>query len=100
MLESIKQWFADRYEQFQEWLLELVLWIPRKVWEEFLDELAGVLESLGIPSFIIQASALLGSWGSDASYWFDLLQFNWGFSLVVSAISIRWAWSKVPFLGR
>lgn len=100
MIDAIKAWFADRYEQFQQWFYDFMLWIPRKLWSEFLDQIATFLEDLGVPGFLSDASLLLASWGPDAGYWFDLIQFNWGMALVVSAIGMRYTWSKIPFIGR
>jgi hypothetical protein len=99
MFEGLMNWLRERYEQFQDWLIDLLLWIPRKLWAEFLDEMAELIEGQEVPDFIGQAVALLGSWTSDAGYWFTVIEFNWGISLVMSAIGIRWAWSKIPFIG-
>ena len=100
MLDAIKQWFNGLYEQFQKWLIDFLLWIPRKLWQEFLDSMAELIEGVPVPDYVTKATQLLGSWSADAAYWFDLLQFNWGIALVLSAIGTRWAWSKIPFIGR
>lgn len=100
MLDSIKKWFGEIYEQFQEWLIELLLWIPRKLWEEFLDSIAKFIEGIDAPAFIDTAGYLLSSWSGEAAFVFDLIEFNWGISLVMSAFAMRWAWSRIPFIGR
>lgn len=100
MLDALKTWLADRYEQAQQWFYDFVLWIPRKLWSEFLEQMAEIVESLGVPDFLNDAIILFASWGPDAAFWFDLLQFNWGISSVMTAFSMRYAWSKIPFIGR
>lgn len=100
MFDALINWLRERYEQFQDWLMDFLLWIPRKLWQEFLDSMARVIEGVDPPDFINEAVQLLGSWSSDAAYWFDLFEFNWGVGLVMSAIGLRWGWSKLPFIGR
>jgi hypothetical protein len=93
-------WLKGIYLQFQEWLIDLLLWIPRKVYAEFLDEIAGWIEKITPPGFMNDAKQLLMQWASFAGWFFDLIEFNWGMSLVVTAILMRWSWSKIPFVGR
>lgn len=99
MFDSITSWFSDLYEQAQQWFYDFILWVPRKLWADLLEQMADLLDSVGAPGFLTDAANLLGSWGPDAAYWFDLLQFNWGISLVMSAYTARYAWSKIPFVG-
>ena len=99
MPDFLKDWLSDLYEQAQQWFYDFILWVPRKLWAEFLEQVADFLDSLGSPEFFKTATELLELWGPDAAYWFDLLRFNWGMSLVISAITFRYVWTKIPFVG-
>ena len=92
-------WIKDAFLTFLTWLLELVGWAPKKVFAEFMEQMADVIVSIVPPQFMSDAASLLGQWGPAAGYFFDLIEFNWGIELVISAIMFRYAWAKIPFIG-
>ncbi|MCY1362471.1 hypothetical protein D9M69_491910 [compost metagenome] len=47
-----------------------------------------------------QAKQLLAQWGPQLGWFFDIIEFNWGMSLVVSAYTMRYVWSWLPFVGK
>ncbi|MCY1314600.1 hypothetical protein D9M68_486370 [compost metagenome] len=99
-MDSIKQWITDKLQQLLDWFYDLILWIPRKLFAATLDELATYLESIAPPEFMTQAKQLLAQWGPQLGWFFDIIEFNWGMSLVVSAYTMRYVWSWLPFVGK
>lgn len=50
------EWFKNFLSGFKEWLIDVLLYIPRKLFDSFLNALAGVIEGLPLPSFIVDYS--------------------------------------------
>lgn len=92
-------WIKEAFLTFLNWLLELVGWAPKKLFADFLDQMASFIEQVVPPEYMNDAANLLAQWGPAAGYFFDLIEFNWGIQLVISAIMARYAWAKIPFIG-
>lgn len=98
-MEKLISWFNTAWENFQQWVLDLVLWIPRKIYAAIADDTASFIESLNPPPGTDEFILYIAQWGDQAGYWFELLQVNWGFSLITSVLLFRWAKKFVPFFG-
>lgn len=92
-------WVKEYYDIFVEWLKDLLLWIPRKVFSEFLEQLAEIITGIPAPDFMLQAKSLLAQTPPAITWALDLAQFNWGISLCMSAFALRYTYSKIPFFG-
>lgn len=87
------------WDGFKQWLLDLLLWIPRKVWELLLDGLASFVEAIPVPEFMSN----LGSWVSGIdpaiAYFGGPLQLGTGMTFVALAWVIRFAIRRIPVIG-
>ncbi|WP_090386276.1 hypothetical protein [Pseudomonas anguilliseptica] len=93
-------WIKLQISNFLDWLMELLGWYPKKLYSDFLAEIADFISDQVPPEFLDQAVSLLAQWTGPFGYFLQLIQFNWGIQLVISAITTRWVWSKIPFIGR
>lgn len=93
-------WIKLQISNFFDWFMDLIGWYPKKMYAEFLDDISAWIIDQAPPEFLDQAVSLLSQWTGPFGYFMQLLQFNWGIQLVVSSITMRWAWSKIPFIGR
>ena len=98
-MDKIIAWLSSAYEKAQNWVLDLVLWIPRKIYSSWADDIASYVESISPPDSIQQFTYYVGQWVDQAGYWFDLLQVNWGLAAITTAIMFRWSKKFVPFFG-
>ncbi|WP_331345252.1 hypothetical protein [Cellvibrio sp. UBA7661] len=51
-IESILQWFKDFLIGVKDWFIEILLWIPQKLFDLFLKGILAAIEALPLPSFI------------------------------------------------
>lgn len=86
-------------QRILDWCVELLLWVPRKLWELILDGLAGLIESIPVPTFMSN----LGSWVSGIdpaiAYFGGPLQLGTGMTFVALAWVIRFAIRRIPLVG-
>ncbi len=66
-MEWIKRWLTE----FKQWLYDMLIYIPQKLFDLFLQAIAEVIKALPLPDFI--ANATLGDYiGSDVAYLLNL----------------------------
>lgn len=86
-------------QRILDWFIDLLLWVPRKVWALMLDGLASLIESIPVPGFM----ANLGSWVSGidpaVAYFGGPLQLGTGMTFVALAWVIRFAIRRLPVIG-
>lgn len=86
-------------QRILDWFIDLLLWVPRKVWALMLDGLATLIESIPVPAFM----ANLGSWVSGidpaVAYFGGPLQLGTGMTFVALAWVIRFAVRRLPVIG-
>lgn len=88
-------WWTD----FGQWLIDLLLWFPRKVFQLLLEGIASVIGAIPVPEFM----SSLGSWVSSIdpaiAYFGGPLQFGAGMSFVLTAWVIRFVLRRIPVVG-
>lgn len=89
----------DALLRFAEWLLEVLLWIPRKLWELFLDALASFFEWLPVPEFFANAGIYLDAIPGPVLYFASLLALPYGLTVVLGASVIRFVIRRLPVVG-
>ncbi|MDG9785333.1 MULTISPECIES: hypothetical protein [Pseudomonas] len=98
-MDWIKSFFVGLYNDLLQWIYDFVLWIPRKLWSDFLVSLAEKITGIPAPDFILEAKSLLAQLPPGVTWALDMCQFNWGISLCMSAFALRYAKSWIPFVG-
>lgn len=86
-------------EKFAEWLKELLLWIPRTIWAELLDALAGVIEAIGVPQFITQAQVAFQGIPTTMIFFATKLAIPEGIAMMLVALTARFVLRRIPFIG-
>lgn len=86
-------------EKFAEWLKDLLLWLPRKLWSELLDGLAGIVESIGVPDFFTQAQNALGGIPASMLYFSSKLAVPEGIAMMLAALVLRFVIRRIPLIG-
>lgn len=84
---------------FSEWLLDVLLYVPEKVWELLLDGLAAVIEAIPAPTFLAALNARLGLLPSSAIYLADIFALQEGIILVIGALIARFILRRIPIIG-
>lgn len=80
---------------FADWLLGVLLFIPRKIFEFFTDGVAALVQGIDLP---FDTSAL-GGIPAGVSWFADITAAPEGFAIVLSALVARFALKLIPTLG-
>jgi hypothetical protein len=81
-----------------EWLKELLLWLPRKLWELLLDGLASVLELIPVPEFL-QGGPVLGFVPPEVAFFAHAFLLEEGVTIVIGAYMFRFILRRIPVIG-
>lgn len=95
MLDTIRQWIVE----FTDWLLEILLWLPRELFALFMDALASLVESIPVPDFVNQAAGAFGSIPSNVLFFAHYFAVSEGIAFVLAAYLIRFIIRRIPMIG-
>jgi hypothetical protein len=90
---------GDYLLSFMEWLLEVFLWVPRKVWAETLDALAGVLEAIPVPDFVATADGAFSAIPANVLFFAQYFALGEGIAMIISAYTLRFLIRRIPIIG-
>ena len=99
MWDSIKSWFAERIGEFQQWLLDALLWLPRKLFQVIFDGLATFVERIPVPDFMANAANFFAGIPSEIVYFLDFFAVAEGLGMVTAALVLRFVLRRVPIIG-
>lgn len=83
---------------FANWLLNVLLYVPRKTWELLLDGLATVFEAIPALPALEQVSGLMTAI-AGFGYAADLAALKPGLALVMTALLARFLLRRIPLIG-
>ncbi len=86
-------------EKFAEWLKDLLLYLPKKWWADMLDALAGFLESLPVPDFVIQAQQSMSGIPSTVLFFAGKFAIAEGVAMILAALLARFLLRRIPLIG-
>lgn len=99
MWESIKDWLAEKIEEFQQWLLDMLLWLPKKLFQLIFDGLATFIERIPVPGFIANAQSFFSGIPSEIVYFLNFFAVGEGLAMVTGALVLRFVLRRVPIIG-
>lgn len=86
-------------EKFAEWLKDLFLWLPRKLWAELLDSLASLVESMGVPAFMQQAQSAFDGIPPSMIFFATKFAVPEGVAMLLAALVLRFLLRRIPLIG-
>ena len=90
---------GELISDFAEWLKDVLLWVPRKLWAELLDGLAAILSAIPVPDFVSVAQGALSSLPSSVVFFLDKFEFASGVSMIMGAYLLRFLIRRIPLIG-
>lgn len=90
---------ADALTGFGKWLLEVLLWVPRKLWAELLDVFAAMFEAMPVPDFIAQAQGYFNAIPPGVLFFANFFALGEGITMVLGAYVLRFLIRRIPFIG-
>jgi len=85
-------------EQLWSWIVDLVVWLPLKLWEMLSDALASVIEGIPVPAWLAGADPF-SAIDPGIVYFTDPLLLPEGISIVIGATLIRFLIRRLPVVG-
>lgn len=79
------EWLKDFFTKFKDWLYDVLLYIPQKLFDLFLQAIIKLLEILPLPDFIINAR-LVNYIGPDLMYFLSMSGLGTALPIVGSAV--------------
>lgn len=90
---------GELLSDFAQWLIDTLLWLPRKLWAELLDGLATLVESMPVPDFVTTAQSAFSGIPSSVLFFLDKFAFAEGLAMVLSAYLLRFLLRRIPLIG-
>lgn len=88
----------DYLEQFAQWLLDLLLWLPLKVWEILMTLGATIMESIPVPAWLASGDPFSFLPGY-VTYFLAAFEVPEGLTIIFGAFLIRFLIRRIPFIG-
>lgn len=89
------EWLTD----FAGWLLDILLFIPRWVWNEILQAVAALLNAIPVPDFVLSWPQLATAIPPQVIWFLNLLHVREGLAIVLSAYIARFLIRRIPVVG-
>ena len=86
-------------EGFKDWLRDLLLWFPRKIYELVLDGLAWVIEQIPVPAWLDNAGSYFAALDPGITYFLEAFEFTTGIGILVAAYVLRFLIRRIPVIG-
>lgn len=90
------------FQKFGAWLLEVLLYIPKKIYETFCDSIIALIDGIFALCPSCDIANINGALGSIPSgVWWFLSWFNFGQGIVIisSAYLVRFLIRRLPVIG-
>lgn len=84
---------------FKDWLRDLLLWVPRKIWEAVLDALAAIITAIPVPSWIDSATSWFEAIPDGVLYVMGPFQVGTGLAILLGAWVLRFLIRRIPVIG-
>jgi len=84
---------------FAEWLLDVLLFIPKQVWEWLLEAVAAMINAIPVPDWIQDVGAVFAAIPADVIWFLDPFRLGLGLSLIGTAYTIRFLIRRLPVVG-
>lgn len=86
-------------DQLTKFLLDLVLYIPRKVWQWLTEAIVTVLEAIPVPDWLANAQVSMSNIPSGVLWFASLIELSTGVAIIISAYVIRFLIRRIPIIG-
>jgi hypothetical protein len=86
-------------QRILDWLLEALLWLPRKMYELVTDGLGSFIEGIPVPEFMQNLSGWVSGLDPTVAYFAAPLHIGAGLGILIAAYIIRFLIRRVPLIG-
>ncbi|WP_350446827.1 hypothetical protein ABS648_23285 [Pseudomonas solani] len=97
--DKISTFFVELFEKVLGWLLDLALWLPKKLWGAILDGLATLIEKIPVPEFLANAGSFFDQIPTGVVFFMQYFAVAEGLSMVTVALLLRFIVRRLPVIG-
>ena len=90
---------GEIFSQFASWLVNLLLWLPRKLFSQLGEGFVELISSIPVPDFVSQADYAFASLPSGVVYAISFFRVPEGLAMIISAYILRFIIRRIPFFG-
>lgn len=90
---------GDALSKFGQWLKDLFLWLPMKIFELLMDGFAALLEALPVPDFITTAAQAFSGISGNVLFFASKFAIAEGLAIYLGALVLRFIIRRIPFFG-
>lgn len=80
-------------------IIDVLLYVPRRLFELLLQGLAAVLNAIPVPAWFSDAGSIWSNIPGAVSYFFFLFNLALGVGILIAAWTIRWLIRRLPVVG-
>lgn len=99
MFDSLKAWFAEKFEKILQWVYDFFQWLGQKIFAELLEGLAAVLNAIPVPSFFNDAANFFNAIPSSFLFFLNLFAVGEGIAMITAALVLRFLIRRIPIIG-
>lgn len=94
-MDSIIKWFSDALD----WLYDVLIYVPKKIFELLLDGLLYVLNAIPVPDFMNNLGNAFTQIPSGVLYFLEIFEVGYGITIIITATLLRFLIRRIPFIG-
>ena len=86
-------------QDFLDAIVDVLLWVPLKLYGLLLDGLATVLEAIPIPAWASSVEGYASAISSSVLFYIQPFNLTEGVTILLGAYGIRFLIRRIPFIG-
>lgn len=94
MWETIQEWVI----KILEWLLEVVLYIPKFIWQQTVQAVVDVLSLIPVPGWLVGVN-IFGGISSEMAFFLRGFAIPEGMGILGAAMVIKFLIRRIPIIG-
>jgi hypothetical protein len=95
----MSDWAPGWLVELGDWIVEMLTWWPRQVWEWFAESLAELVNGIPVPTWVADLEVYWDQLGAGTLWLADVMQVDIGVPLVLSAYALRFLIRRLPVIG-
>lgn len=94
-MDTLKKWLND----FLDWLLDVLLYVPKKIIEWLFDAFAWLIEAIPVPDFFVGLQNAFSNIPDGVMYFLNIFEVSTGLAIIVTASILRFIIRRLPVVG-
>lgn len=99
LLQSIFDFLVKTIDTVSQWVLNLLLYVPRMLFSELMTGLAALLSAIPVPSFVSQVGSYWSGVPDSVMFFVAPLHLGTGLGMIGTAYGVRFLIRRLPFVG-